>query len=517
MRLIMFTILIAALPLPPVAAANSANVIAATATSSSAHAASVNCLLKPDCPGSWSPGSADSGANEGVYVQFETAIDCDTVELLTNVKDPNAAFTVSVNGALIPRSRAAKTLAAGGAGRYAARYAVPGSRVKSIFFRLGVQKGGWQNFSLDAIRFYKQGKTIDPRLPLLVPASVTASSVLEPTVAYQPANLFDSRYDFAWSTNGKATSGKGEFVEIRFSQPQNVRGLIIWNGYERSEEHYKANGRLAEASVSDGQISNRFPVLDKMGSQKIAFAHPLMNVSSLKFTIEGIIPGTKYPDVLISELRFIDDHDQILMPQVKGIVPAGSPVTAAMIDRSFSSVACSSSVVPGNFQRSMRLRSDGSFVIYGTVMQGEPINKMTDQVWEGNWELRGVGVRIFGQRYSDTVVVTEYSQTAHKAPPSIFQSDFKTARFHDLTATEKYQLGALIWTHLSGATKGESGSPLEIMGVGDKVLAKGSDEKALLTNLVKSLESLNPWTVSSPILADAMLPSDDIGSCGSSF
>jgi hypothetical protein len=113
--------------------------------------------------------------------------------------------------------------------------------------------------------------------------------------------------------------------------------------------------------------------------------------------------------------------------------------------------------------------------------------------------------------------VTEYSQTAHKAPPSIFQSDLKTARFHDLTATEKYQLGALIWTHLSGATKGESGSPLEIMGVGDKVLAKGSDEKALLTNLVKSLESLNPWTVSSPILADAMLPSDDIGSCGSSF
>jgi hypothetical protein len=516
MRLKILIALVAVIPLPALAATNSASVIAATATSSSTQAASVNCLLKSDCPGSWSPGSADSGANEGVYVQFETAVDSDTVELLTNVKDVKAPFTVSVNGALVPRSLSAKSSAENGAGRYAARYAIPGSRIKSMFFRLGIEKGGWQNFSLYAIRFYKQGKGIDLALPLLVASSVTASSVLEPSVAYQAANLFDSRYDFAWSTNGKTTSGKGESFEVRFNQPQNISGLMVWNGYQRSEEHFKANGRVARASVSEGPVSNSFQLSDRMGSQKVTLSNPLKSVSSLKFTIEGITPGAKYPDVLISELRFIDDHGQILVPQVKGIVPEGNSLTNALIDRSLSSVVCSSSRAPGNFQRSLRLRGDGSFVIYGKAYEDET-SKKTDQVLEGNWELRGDQIRIFGKRYTDTVVLTEYSQNAHKTPPSIFQSDLKIARFHDLTPGEKQQLAALIWTRVSGATKASSGNPAEIRGVRDDVLAKGSDEKAIVTSLVKSLDNMNPWTVSSPILADAMLPSDDVGSCGTSF
>jgi hypothetical protein len=194
----------------PVAASNSVNIIAATATSSSPHAASVSCLLKPDCAGSWTPGSADSGANEGVYVQFESAVEADTVELQTNVRDVKPPFTLSINGALATRSSWGKLSADRSSGKYPARYAVAGSTVKSIFFRLGIRKGGWREFSLFAICFYKQGKVIDLQLPVLVPASVSATSVLEPAVAYQPANLFDSRYDFAWSTNGKNKSGKGE-------------------------------------------------------------------------------------------------------------------------------------------------------------------------------------------------------------------------------------------------------------------------------------------------------------------
>ena len=515
MRLMIFTIFIAALPLPSIAATDSANVIAATATSSSPQAASLNCLLKPDCTGSWSPGSADSGANEGVYVQFEDTVDADAIEFLTNVKDANRAFTVSVNGALVPRTQSVTPLSNRGEGTYAARYSIPGSRIKSIFFRLGIRKGGWQNFSLHAIRFYKQGKILEVGLPVVVPASVTATSVLEPILAYQPANLFDSRYDFAWSTNGKTTSGKGESVELKFGQAQNLSGLIVWNGYQRSEEHFKANGRVSKVSVSDGQVSDSFQVSDRMGSQKVAFANPLKNVSSLKLTIEQVTPGTKYPDVLISELRFIGDHDQILVPQVKGVVPVRGQVTEPLIDRSLSSVVCSSSRAPGNFQRSLRLRGDGSFVIYGKAYDHESGRK-TDQVLEGNWELRGAAVRIFGKRYTDTVVRTEYSQTARKVPPSIFQSDLKIAKFHDLSPGERQQLAALIWTRIGGTTK-TGGIPTKITGVGNDVLAQGSDEKTLVTGLVKSLDTLNPWTVSSPILADAMLPSDDIGSCGTSF
>jgi hypothetical protein len=500
----------------PAAAASPANVIAAAATSSAPQAASVICLLEPGCPSAWSPGSADTGANEGIYVQFESAVDADAVELDTNVKSTKAPFTLSVNGVLAARTPSKREPAESNTSKFVARYAVSGSTVKSIFFRLGVQKGGWRGFSLSAIRFLKQGKSVDLELPLLVPAAVAATSVLDPAVAYQPANLFDSRYDFAWSTNGKNTSGKGESVQVTLGEPQNLTGLIVWNGYQRSQEHFKANGRVTKIRIEDGQTSQSVALADRMGGQRISFGNPLKTVSSLKLTIEDVAVGTKYPDVLISELRLIDDHDQILVPQVKGMVPEGNPRSARLIDRSLSSAVCSSSISPGNFQRSLRIRADGSFVIYGKAYEDES-GKKTDQVLEGNWEQRGSTIRIFGKRYSDTVVRTEYSQAAQRTPASIFQSDLKIARFGDLTATEQHQLAALILTRISGDAKATVGKPITIRGVGNQVLAKGSDEKSLAEELAKNLSNMNPWTVSSPILADAMLPSDDIGSCETSF
>jgi hypothetical protein len=41
-----------------------------------------------------SPGLADWGANEGVYVQFETPAEVDSAELTTNVRDASAPFTL---------------------------------------------------------------------------------------------------------------------------------------------------------------------------------------------------------------------------------------------------------------------------------------------------------------------------------------------------------------------------------------------------------------------------------------
>ena len=497
------------------AAAGSVTVIAAAATSSAAQAASVNCLLTPGCGGAWSPGSADSGANEGIYVQFDTAAAVEAVELTTNIKDAKAPFTLSISGAVANR---ASVQGSQQPGRYVARYAAPGNRVKSIFFRLGVQKGGWRGFQLYAIRFYSQGKVLDLRLPVLVPASVTATSVLEPKVAYQPANLFDSRYDFAWSINGQSSKGKGESVDIKFSQPQNLSAMMIWNGYQRSEVHFKANGRMAKIAVSDGTTSNSFAVADKMGSQRIAFPTPLKNVSSVKLTIEDIFAGAKYPDVLLSELRFIDDQNRVLIPQVQGIAPESSPLIEPLLDKSLSSIACSSSLAPGNFQRSLRLRKDGSFVIYGKDYDEEE-KKKTDQVLEGNWELRDSGIRIFGKRYSDTIVRNEYSQTARKIPPSIFQSEMKIARFAALPLSEQQQLAALIWSRIGA--KGDwaeaNGAQVSIVGPDGITLARGADEKALVADLVKTLKSMNPWTASSPILADALQLSDDVGACAATF
>jgi hypothetical protein len=490
-------------------------VISAAATSSAAQAVSVNCLLTAGCPGAWSPGSSDSGANEGVYVQFDAAAEIEAVELTTNVKDATAPFTLSINGVVAahPSIKPAPE-----AGRYAARYAVPGGHVKSVFFRLAVKKGGWRGFQLYSIRFFTKEQAVRPALPVLVPASVTATSILEPQVAYQPANLFDSRYDFAWSTNGQTSKGKGESVEIRFVQPQNISGMMVWNGYQRSEVHFKANGRVAKLTVSDGSTSQTFSLADKMGGQRAAFSAPFKAVTSLKLTIAEITAGAKYPDVLVSEVRLMDDQNRILIPQVQGMRPESSPLIEPLLDKSLSSVVCSSSSAPGDFQRSLRLRRDGSFVIYGKAHDEEE-NKKTDQVLEGNWEVRGTSVRIFGKRYADTVVRTDYSQTTRRTPPSIFQSDLRIAKFNDLTATQQQELAALVWTRIGSKADWEEakGAPIAITGVGGSVLARGADEKTLLAELAKSLQRLNPWTVSSPILADALLFSDEVGGCASTI
>jgi hypothetical protein len=492
-------------------ASDSATVIAAAATTSAGQAVSVNCLLTAGCAGAWSPGSSDSGANEGVYVQFDAATEIDAVELATNVKDANAPFTLSINGAVAahPSIKPAPE-----AGRYLARYAAPGGRVKSIFFRLGVQKGGWRGFQLYSIRFFSRGQAVKPTLPVLVPASVTATSILEPKVAYQPANLFDSRYDFAWSTNGQTSKGKGESVEIRFDQPQNLSGMIFWNGYQRSDVHFKANGRVAKLSVSSGADSVSFPLADKVGGQRVAFATPLKGVSSLKLTINEIVAGAKYPDVLVSEIRLIDDQNRILIPQVQGMRPEASPLVEPLLDKSLSSVVCSSSSAPGDFQRSLRLRRDGSFVIYGKAYDEEE-HKKTDQVLEGNWEVRENSIRIFGKRYADTVVRNDYSQTTRRTPPSIFQSELRIAKFNDLSPGQQQELAALMWTRIGSKADWEEakGAPIEITGVGGATLARGADEKSLLAGLAKTLRGMNPWTVSSPVIADALMFSDDVGAC----
>jgi hypothetical protein len=156
-------------------------------------------------------------------------------------------------------------------------------------------------------------------------------------------------------------------------------------------------------------------------------------------------------------------------------------------------------------------------VVYShDVVYEDKRTKNNDQVLEGNWELRGSEVRIFGKRYADTVITADYSQAAQKIPPSIFQSDLKIARFRDLMPNEKEQLASLIISRIGRDVKGRSNEAATIYGINGEVLARGTGEKALVANLVSSLDALNPWALRSPILADAMLPSDEIGSCDAS-
>jgi hypothetical protein len=67
---------------------------------------------------------------------------------------PTLTNTVSANGAVLVPESSPEPLSGASAGRFFVQYSIPGHHVKSVFFRLGLKKGGWHNFSLYSIQFY---------------------------------------------------------------------------------------------------------------------------------------------------------------------------------------------------------------------------------------------------------------------------------------------------------------------------------------------------------------------------
>lgn len=71
-----------------------------------------------------------------------------------------------------------------------------------------------------------------------------ASSTLNPeTPAYDVSQLFDARREFVW-VEGADGQGVGEQLIFHFDEEVQIDALLLWNGYQRSEVHYKANTRL---------------------------------------------------------------------------------------------------------------------------------------------------------------------------------------------------------------------------------------------------------------------------------
>ncbi|HEX5036277.1 MAG TPA: hypothetical protein VFX30_03885, partial [bacterium] len=424
-------ILLSLIPLlfaQPASAAGPAVVLTASATSSAPGSSPVACLLDAACQGSWTPGSADYGVDEGLFVQFEQPVAAQAVEIA--LPSPNKiesyALKVYVNG---------KTK--DGQGKYYAAvkdeqnagllkivrqdrpYAEPGmplqEPIKSLFLKVDLappSSEAAEKIKIQKIRLMQGGQPVALTLPVLQPAQVSATSVLDPQTAYHPAHLFDAKADFAWSTDGKRNDGKGESARIRFATPQNIASLIVWNGYQRSEMHFHANSRVKSLELKPANgAAQTVALTDTMGAQRVALPAPLTGVSDLTLTIRDVAPGTKYKDTLISELRFVTPQGQILLPDADLPKPQAPATWSGLVDRSYSSFLfqpaackdCAQDEFGVDFPRQrLRLRSDGSFVIYkySEVQKSDsresPTNQSAD-VLEGNWEPVPAGIRIFGK------------------------------------------------------------------------------------------------------------------------
>jgi len=534
-------------------AADKAVVLAATATSSSSDSAPVTCLLDPNCTGHWSPGSKDSGTDEGIYIQFENPISASHIKLSASTL---GKLVVYINGKTSgPDGR--YYIASGRANYYVAygwgnALPIP-ERIKSIFIKID---SGDLRVNISRIQFLSsklpagelEAETLDVAIPLVLPklisASISASSILSPETAYQPANLVDSKYDMAWSTDGKKTAGKGESFTVTFNAKQTLAGMLLWNGYQRSEEHFKANGRVLQMEArSDAGDVEQVTIKDMMGPQRVVFKKPFKDIKSLSFKIKDIKAGDKYKDVLISELRFIGNNNELILPIVAAKATSVPNFLQPLIGRSFSAILhqpVTQKEIQGDYfilspkcdNSRIRIRNDGSYVIYkGYDYSSKDADASVEAtVFEGNWEPKDNLIRIFGRNYKTALETSEYLKGALKAPrTNIFQSELTIKPYSTLTAKEKAKLFEYLWSKKRGPAD-RSQRMFWVVGIDEhacsgEINPQGNNAECVIegtsySDLVKKLDDFllgpNPYWISSSILTDLLLPTDSVQQCQAS-
>lgn len=511
-------------------------VLSASATSSSSNSSPVACLLDPACNGAWSPASLDSGVDEGIYIQFQKPLAAGSVEICfgAGADASNTRITAYLNGKTTGKKGAYVAFDPGSAAncvvlRYRDASGLDES-IKSLFLKLEKSYSEAKVPQITKIRFYRSAEPTASQLialavPQPIPSSVSATSILEPASAYHPAMLFDSKYDMAWSSDGKKNNGVNESFSIAFAKPLDLKGMIVWNGYQRSDTHFKANGRVAELELRAGsQAPQLLKLKDAMGPQEVAFSPTLKQASQLAFILKNIYPGAQYKDVLISEIRFVDAQGNLVAPAVALPKVAAPAAFGGLLDRSYSSFLHQPRKEPEDSgmkcdNERIRLRSNGTFVIYKDFEfnrkdRPERPQNMEANVLEGNWEPKGDKLRLFGRQYQTSLLDSDYLQerAVSKRPVTIFQSELSAKPYQQLSAEEKNKLFTYLWNKKKGPAT-QTQKLYWSFSASSYASAEGASQAELFKSLDALLQKLNPYYLSSSVLTDLVLPTDQVDAC----
>lgn len=269
----------------------------------------------------------------------------------------------------------------------------------------------------------RKGDALPVIVPQIVSGKVSASSTLSPEITYGVANLMDSRLDFGWAEGVKG-NGTGESLQFVFDSELPIEGFKIWNGYQRSKSHFKNNARTKFVTFKSTGFDNSFVTDDLMGG----FYHPFeesINVNELIISIDEVVNGNSYSDLVISELRlYTKNHRPIIIENtkaekaVKNLRNSTNKILKKYLDRNIQlSYSESTSNENGSYYRgsntSFILRSNNSFVLYQSDAESEESQDTEDydiyetsgeQISDGSWELLSenedkITIKLFGKLY----------------------------------------------------------------------------------------------------------------------
>ena len=147
---------------------------------------------------------------------------------------------------------------------------------------------------------YKEGKFID---------TITATSSLADykDKSYGSDKLIDGDEKTPW-VEGVDGTGEGEQITIHLSEPTNVYGILLYNGYLESDDLHAKNGTVTKVSVDFGNgvvvekdVEDLTDYVEYPAPDKIELEQSVMT-DEIVITILGAQPGTKYDDTCIGEI-----------------------------------------------------------------------------------------------------------------------------------------------------------------------------------------------------------------------
>lgn len=393
-------------------------------------------LLDGKADTGWTPEGDAEG--EGVLFRFEGEVTLKQV-LVESCAGKRTALTPFVNGTQF----SAVTVQ----GKKTPVVTMNARKVRSVFLRLDETGPG---ACLAEVSFVAE-KPLQVRAPRSLPATANASSVLLPADAYHPGYLFDGRLDFGW-VEGVPGPGLGESMGLTFASPITLTAVEIWNGYQRSDDHFKKNARAKKVSLTvDGAEPIELLLKDAQGSQKLLLPKPV-STKTLTLTIKEAYPGSKYPDLVLSELRVWDAEGPRvittgdLAARARGLKnDVSSGPLKSFVDKTLRA-ACQ---VEG-YELEAKFRTNHSFVVYRSA---EEDSGSVKEVLDGTWILKdGKTIELFGRSHRNVNSFDPYASPEGKETTSITGGALKVTRVSDLkkpafdAVLAKFSQGPLKWS-----------------------------------------------------------------------
>lgn len=278
---------------------------------------------------------------------------------------------------------------------------------------------------------YDGNTPISLKLPTVVDAIMKASSTLQPEISYGIRNLFDSRKEFVW-VEGAKSAGQNEFLTFSFTNEQEISGLKIMNGFQRSEKHFTANGRVKRLTVSnEKKESGEIILKDEQGEQTLQLTTPVKG-KEITLTVKDIYPGTTYRDLVLSELEFVNKTSDFIIKdnitetiKQELLAKAKNTVLENVLDKR---IANEYKEMEG-YKRSLILRSDYTFVAYSESWAEYSSGSETNEIIaDGNWEIKELGtnrvtIRIFGKLVRLSESTDYYNGDSSDSYLQIFQDN----------------------------------------------------------------------------------------------